>query len=439
MANISALGVGAGMDLGGLLDSLMALERRPMALLQNQVSSHNSTISALGLLSSRLSGLRTAAQNLVPSALQTPMEKFATYKGSLGDEKAGSVTVGEGAVAGNYKLEIESLAKGQKTIASSVNAAGGTLSFNFTNSDNNFSIDVAANTSMADVAKAINAKNGNVSATMVGDQMILTGKEGASNAFTVGGGVLNVASINNQEASSAVIRIDGIEVSSDSNKISDALAGVTIDLAANASNGMTTTLSITKNSDEKLQASLEAFVKAFNDAVGTMKTLGSYDKETQLAGPLQGKSILRDAESMLSKLVFDTKSSDGNLSLSALGISFGKSADGTLSLDVDKLKAAIAANPEGVAKFASEIGKKFDETLDQVVGTGGRIDSSRDSINSSIRMLEKQAEAMEKRMELVEARYRAQFTALDTLVAKMNSTSSWLAQTLAGMAPSNTS
>ncbi|MCL2020987.1 MAG: flagellar filament capping protein FliD [Betaproteobacteria bacterium] len=439
MASISALGVGSGIDLAGLLDGLMAMERKPLDSLQSKVSSYNSTISALGALSSKLSALRTAAQDLRPSALQTPLEKFATYTGSLGDEKAGTVTVGEGAVAGNYNLEIVSLAKGQKTIASGLNAAGGTLDFSFADSSRDFSVNVAAGATMEDVAKAINAKNGDVSATVVNGNMILSGKEGADSAFTINSGIFSSAT-NNQLASNAEIRIDGITVTSQSNKISDALTGVTIDLSQTASPG-TTTLSITRDSGEKLQSSLEAFVKAFNEAVTSMKTLGSYDKETTLAGPLQGKSILRESESMLSRLVFDTKLSttdaQGNpveLSLSAIGIAFSKSSDGTLSLDVDKLKAAVAANPEGIAKFAAEIGRTFDESLDKVVGTGGRIDLNKDSITSSIRMLEKQAEAMERRLEMVEARYRTQFSALDTLVARMSSTSNWLAQTLAGLA-----
>jgi len=441
MASISGLGVGSGIDLAGLLDGLMALERKPLTNLQSKVSSYNATFSALGTLGSKISALRTAAQNLRPSALQTPLDKFATYSGALGDEKAGKVTVGEGAVAGNYSLEIVSLAKGQKTIASGLDSStGGRIDFTFGNPDRDFSVEVAAGASMEDVARAINGKKGDVSATVVNGNMILSGKEGADGAFSIaldGGLALNTQ--NTQTATNAVIKIDGIEVTSQSNKINNALTGVTIDLSLSATPGVTT-LSVSRNNEEKLQSSLEAFVKAFNDAVGTMKTLGAYDKETTLAGPLQGKSILRETQSMLSGLVFGAKlsttDSNGNsveFNLASIGIGFSKSADGTLSLDAEKLKAAVAANPEGVAKFAAEIGKIFDESLDKVVGTGGRIDMNKDGITSSIKMLEKQAEALQRRLEMVEARYRTQFSALDTLVAKMSSTSNWLAQSLAGL------
>lgn len=442
MATITSLGVGAGIDLQGLLEGLMSVERQPLQNIQNKVASHNTTISALGTLSSKLSGLRTAAQNLKPSVLQSPMDKFATYGGSLGDEKLGKVTVADGAVSGNYSLEIVSYAKGQKTTAG-LDGSGGTLSFSFgdgSDTSRDFSVEVAAGASMADVARAINAKLGDVSATVVGDKMIFSSKEGTGNDFQVNGGGLTGIT-KTQEASDGEIKIDGISVTSQSNKFSDALSGVTIDLTANAvPAGTETTLSVTKNSEDKLLESLQAFVKAFNDAASTISSLGAYDAETKVAGALQGQSILRDTQSTLNNLFFGTKlnttnskGEDVEFTLSNIGISLTKT--GQLTLDTDKLKAAIASNPEGVAQFASEVGKKYDNALNDIAGIGGSIEARKNGITKNIRMLEDQTEAMERRLEKVEERYRAQFTALDTLVAKMNSTSSWLAQSLAAIAP----
>ncbi|MDR0233453.1 MAG: flagellar filament capping protein FliD [Zoogloeaceae bacterium] len=443
MATVTSLGIGAGMDLQGLLENLMNVERQPLNRLKSQTSSYNSTISALGTLSSKLSSLRTAAQNLKPATLQTPLEKFATYTGTLEDDKVGKVTVGDGAVAGKYNLEVLSLAKGQKTVTSGSITAGA-LSFTFAGGDagRDFSVDVASGASMADVAKAINAsagaKNAGISATVVGDSMIISGETGADNAFTLGGGVFDTPNvINTQEASDAAIKIDNaVTVTSQTNKFADALSGVTIDLSSTAA-GTSTTLTVTKNIEDKLRSSLEAFVKAFNDAATSMSSLGAYNSETGVAGALQGNNILRDSQSMLSNLVFNTKLDDGTqfgaASLSSIGIAFSKNSDGTLTIDADKLKAAIAADPEKVAKLAEEVGKQFDAALDKVVGTGGRIDSSTDSIKSTIRMLDKQYEAMERRLDSVEERYRAQFTALDTLIAKLGSTSNWLAQSLSSL------
>jgi len=62
MATITSLGVGAGMDLEGLVQSLMQIERRPLTALENQSKSYSAKISALGALSSKLSALQTAAK-----------------------------------------------------------------------------------------------------------------------------------------------------------------------------------------------------------------------------------------------------------------------------------------------------------------------------------------------------------------------------------------
>ncbi|MGL5631684.1 MAG: flagellar cap protein FliD N-terminal domain-containing protein, partial [Azovibrio sp.] len=92
MATISSLGVGSGLDLEGLLQGLMQVEQRPLQALQTQTKSYNAKISAMGTLSSKLVSLQTAAKNLTPATLQSPLDKFATYKASFADETMGSAT-----------------------------------------------------------------------------------------------------------------------------------------------------------------------------------------------------------------------------------------------------------------------------------------------------------------------------------------------------------
>ncbi|GHU27095.1 hypothetical protein FACS189488_15170 [Betaproteobacteria bacterium] len=190
-----------------------------------------------------------------------------------------------------------------------------------------------------------------------------------------------------------------------------------------------TTVTVTAEHGEKLQSSLEAFVKSFNDAVGSIKSLGSYDAETKKTGDLNGNRLLREAQSTLRNLVFE-ESPDGQ-TLSKLGISYQK--DGTLKLDSDKLASAVANDPEAVAKFASHVGTRFNTEVDKIAGLGGRIQASTDSIKTNVRNLEKQQEALEARLVKIEARYRSQFGALDSLVANMNSTSSYLASQLSSL------
>jgi flagellar hook-associated protein 2 len=201
---------------------------------------------------------------------------------------------------------------------------------------------------------------------------------------------------------------------------------------------------VTKESETKLKSSLEAFVKAYNDANSSIRSLGAYDAETKKAGALQGNSVLRETQGLLSRLVFD-QGNPGDATygqtLSSIGVSFSKSGDGSLTIDAEKLAAAIAKNPDAVSSLAARVGAKFDDYntgLGGIVGTGGRIQTSTESLKTSVRDVEKRQEALELHMQKVEARYRAQFSALDVMISSLNSLSSSLAASLSGLSTSYT-
>ena len=64
---------------------------------------------------------------------------------------------------------------------------------------------------------------------------------------------------------------------------------------------------------------------------------------------------------------------------------------------------------------------------------GGIIDSRKDSLNRQSDDIDDRISSIEYRLEIVERRYRAQFTALDGLVANLNSTGSFLTQQLGNL------
>jgi flagellar hook-associated protein 2 len=80
---------------------------------------------------------------------------------------------------------------------------------------------------------------------------------------------------------------------------------------------------------------------------------------------------------------------------------------------------------------------RLDRILEGMLENDGLLDGRMDGINASIKDIGKQREAFARRLEDVEKRYRAQFTALDTLIAGMTQTSSFLQQQLAGLSANN--
>ena len=441
MATITCLGAGSGMDLEGLVTSLMEVEKRPLTQLQKQIDSCNTKISSLGKLSSSLSALQTAAKNLQPATLQSPLDKFAKYEASLtktaSGGEIGTVTADTGAVAGSYKLNVTQLAQGQKITSGALdNISAGTLKISVDGQDTDINI---TDTSAEGIRNAINQAKTGVTATIVngndGPRLMLSGEEGASKAFSLSGvsGLEYDAGTNSgsftraQVAQNATFTVDGIAASSTSNKVTGVVEGVTLNLTGTGES----TLNVKQDNTTNLKKSLEEFVTAYNNAVSSMASMGSYNADTKVAGELQGNTILRNAQQTLSKLVFDTTSTTDGVSqrLADIGISF-KTSDGKLALDADKLTAAIDKNPGAVANLASNVGDAFNTAMDRIVGTGGQIQSSTDAMRLTVKDLESRQEALSLRLEGIEKRYRTQFSALDTLMSSMNSVSSYLAQNL---------
>lgn len=121
--------------------------------------------------------------------------------------------------------------------------------------------------------------------------------------------------------------------------------------------------------------------------------------------------------------------------LSDIGISIQK--DGSLKMDTAKLDKALAADFAGVAKVAAGYGRSMDGIITGLIGSEGMITGKTTGLQSSITGIGKQRETLERRLENIEARYKAQFTALDTLVSGMMQTSNYLEQQLASLANLN--
>jgi flagellar hook-associated protein 2 len=470
MAKITSLGVGSGLDLEGLVTDLMKVERLPITALKEQVTSYNTKISALGTLSSKLSALQTAAKALKPDVLQTAFSKFASYSAKLSEESIGSVTAGDGATSGSYNVNVTQLAERQKiTLGHGLPAtlnAGGTLTLTLGKVEGGAFVAsskpedqktitlTSSNNTPEGLRDAINQANIGVSATLIngddGPRLVLTGQEGSNQAFSLAGSGLGAGGLNYDPANpgssnftqmtaaqDAKFTLDGIEITRSSNTIKDALNGVTLTLAKQGA----ATLSVTENHTDKLKSALGEFIKAYNDAIGSINSLGAYDAETKVAGALQGNRILREAQSSLRSLVAGS-SSGSNLSnaINLAGIGVTLNEDGTLKLDEGKFTAAVAKDTEAVANFVAGVGSRFNDSIERIVGLSGSLKTSTDGLKTSVRDLEKRQEALELRLVSVEARYRKQFTSLDTLISQMNSTSSQLTQQLANLPkPASTS
>lgn len=481
MASVTSLGVGSGLDLQGMLTKLMQVEQQPLTLLQNKQASYQSKISALGTLQSSLAALQTAAAGLTPSSTQTATEKFSSYSASVADTTIASASAAKGAVAGSYSLEVSSLATAQRLVSpasafvsasTALNVDAGTLKIEFgkftpatttpvaaatytPDATRNLDISISANASLNDIRDAINAKNGGVSATIVtgtnGPQLVLTSlKEGTDNVMRLSGltgtdagnfnfdplapavGTFSETAAGGRTASNAAFELNGIAGTSSTNAVTGVLDGVTLNLIK-TNVGTPTTVTVSQNTTTGLTSALQAFVKAYNDSNSTMGGLGTYNATTKIAGALQGESSLRTAQGQVRSLLFGTTgdSASAYQRLSDIGVSVAK--DGTLSLDTTKLNTAITSDFTGVANLVAKIGDTYNKTLEGIVGTTGSLVSATTGVTRMIKDLTNRQNVLSDRLTRIEASYRKQFTALDTLIASMNKTSTYLTQQLANL------
>lgn len=103
---------------------------------------------------------------------------------------------------------------------------------------------------------------------------------------------------------------------------------------------------------------------------------------------------------------------------------------------VEGLKLQItggAIGSRGTVNFSKGYATQLDKLVDNLLGANGPLTSRTTGINSSITSIGKQRDVLNKRLAILETRYRAQFTALDSIVSQLKSTSAFLTSQLASL------
>lgn len=453
---LQATGLGSGLDIESMVKQLMTVERQPITRLGVREASFQSKLSAFGQLKSSLSTLQTAANGLKDAS------KFAATKATPGADAGFTASSTVAAASGSYAIEVSQLATTQRVASSAttqfVPADGSTtprtleLEFGtvkdgaFEGSGSTKTLEFKGST-LEELRDAINGGDLGVKASIVDNgtvkQLVFSGNSsGANQAFRIGGDVglqydpatptgdPSVEEV--QAAQNAKLKVDGINIERGSNTVSDVLDGVTLTLnkAGNS------TLTVAQDTSPARTA-IDAFVKAYNDANNTIKNLTNYDATNKRASALTGDSTARGAENAIRSAVTGLFGEGGGTQLANLGIKMEKG--GGLAIDSAKLDAALKdPNSKAVSFFAGATGVQgFGDALSKSLGNfvdgTGLIAGRTEGINASIKSIDRQRTLLNDRMEGIEKRYRAQFSALDAAIASMTQTSSFLSAQLANL------
>jgi Flagellar capping protein len=91
----------------------------------------------------------------------------------------------------------------------------------------------------------------------------------------------------------------------------------------------------------------------------------------------------------------------------------------------------------GMVDFSRGSADRLNKLTGDLLTTDGILASRVDGLTESIKTIDRRQEAFLRRMDTIEARYRAQFTALDTMLSSLNQTSQFLTQQLATLPKNN--
>ncbi|HEV2538909.1 MAG TPA: flagellar filament capping protein FliD [Frateuria sp.] len=439
---LTAAGVGSGLDVNGLVSQLVAAKRAPQqSAIDSQKASAQTQLSALGQVTAALSALQSSLSSLNDGSA------FTVRKTSVGDSTLLSASASSTATTGNYSVNVTQLATALKAssgafASDTANLGTGTLTISVGSQQMSLSID-STNSSLASIRDAINnaSNNPGVSATIVtgtdGAHLSISSTQtGTANVFKVtsSGGDGGLAALNYDPnattgnklsvvtaAKDATYTIDGLAGSSSQNTVTTAIDGVTLNLTAVG----TTTVTVANDTTAATTA-IGNFVNTYNSFVGIYNSLTQYDPTSGTAGALIGDATLNGIQSTFSKLVGGAV--NGN-TLASVGISL--QVDGTLQLDSGKLATAMSGGGGTVKAFFSGTGgfaAQFGTPLDGWIGSSGILGTRTSNINQQLSDLANQQTALDASMAALTARYQAQFNALDAMLAKLNSTSSYLTQ-----------
>lgn len=452
---ITSTGIGSGLNITAIVSALTTAEGAGQ---QNEITSQQTTLnaqlSAFGTFSSALSTLQATV-----STLENPTE-LAGFNATVADSTIASATTTSQAVAGQYSLAVQNLATAASlssaAVANSDTVIGtGTLQISVGSQSTSVTIDSTDNT-LAGIAAAINAASNNpgvsasVLSTTAGARLVISGTEtGAANAITVaetdGGSGLSSLTYNPASSTNSLTQtqapldanftINGYAATSASNVVSSAISGVTFTLlaptapAVGSTPAATTTLSIAPDATAA-KTSISTFVTAVNGVLSSIQSLGGYDAATQTAGPLNGNATLEAFQNQLENILdtVNSNASGGVASLADLGIAADANT-GQFDTNTTTLSNALSSNLTAVGNLlggTNGVATQLNSLLNSYTGPGGLLSTITQGLQTSLSNVSKQQTALNAQLAAYSATLTAQYNAMDTAVAQLKETQTYL-------------
>lgn len=434
-------GISSGLDTNSIVDAMVSAEQQPMNALKALQSAHQTQISTLGDLSSKLDALSQAAKALgtngvVGNVVQSSASGY-------------SASPGASAVPGAYSVQVDALAQAAKARSQSFTDAfqpvtGGTLSLSVQGT--NYDITINDGDPLQSVADAINRSGAPVAAAVLtsttGAYLSLTARD---TGFPVGGQPSDALTITETStgsqgqplsasiltpAANAQIQVDGLTFQSSTNNIANAVPGTVITAQRLTTSPETLTIGADEDATQK---KLQTFVDAYNAVMSVvnkqLQVTQTTDRESTLAGDPTVRALQQRLHDLITTVV---NPNSGVRSLADIGL---KSDDhtGALSIDSDSLQRSLAndtgavnllfqQSATGLAAVTKSLVDDYTDPLD------GVFVAKKQGLNKEVSSMSDQLAQMQAHIDAYKKALLAQFTQMETVIGGLKSVGAFLTQ-----------
>ena len=444
----STTGIGSGLNISSIVEALVNSDTAAkQAQITRQTTNNKAYISGVGALKSALADYQSSMAKLNSSTAPA----FNAYAATSANENVLKATASNTAVPGTYEVNVSQLATGSKVASRLYTTAEGGAATPIPKGDltieqngKTYTVSIGDGATLQSVRDSINdalAVNG-ISANIIneagGSRLVLgSTTTGAGSDIKVIGGTTGIDIDGTKSmatngsgyisglAQDAKLTIDGLEVTSKSNTVKDAISGITLDLVAKSADAATTTKVTVGANNDGLKASVQQFVDAYNTMVKAVNALTATSTDADgntVLGSLTGdpttRSLLADIRGELANI----GSGDRLTTLSQLGINTQK--DGTLEFNSSKFTAAmndkkLGSEVQELFTGTNGVFERMNKAIEPYIKSDGILTSRTNNLNSLQKRLDQQQEDLDRRVELLTASLTKKYIAMDTVVGKL--------------------
>jgi len=460
-------GIGSGLDINGIVDSLVSIRQLPINKILNQITVQNARKTGLQEVSNLVTSIRSLASGLRQTSLWEDTPAATKRQAAASDPSVLSASaVGSTANVGDYTVNVLSLAKANQWQSQTFAAADDDVLHIKVGDGATIDIDVKAGDDASAITDKINALTGKgvVAAADSGKLTLTSSATGAANSLTITSDGALASDMNlaeTQAGADATYTVNGGQVkTSASNRIGALINGV----SATFSNVGQTTISVSEIDDpdssgvsaaDKVADQLKKLVDAYNNAVKGANERMKQDKVKNpttnvelTAGALHNDSSLRAVTSELRDWRYHEVSGlpaafNGfdDIGVGTIKASGADANMGLLEFDRDKFIAAYNDNPSAVRKLIDNytgdpntegLAEWMDRRIGNIVdGDAGILSSGINGVTSRVESLQDQSDTLTDRLDRYRETLKAQYARLDTMLGTINAQNSQIYSQLA--------